>query len=158
MKHILILCSHVYGPNEKIHIHRSVSQHWRTQFSRSGRKCNPNIIFTRMQDEVFHLNLAFTYMRSSLICIWGTGLNRSKPDHSELDHAEPNLGLHCQIMWHLHFSEILHSIVWYFFTNISGQSVGVSFKGQEMQKREHSMTEINWHNLLFWDFVHHLIT
>jgi len=30
-------------------------------------------------------------------------------------------------------------------------------KGQKIQKREYSMSEVDWDSLLFWDFVHHLI-
>jgi len=29
--------------------------------------------------------------------------------------------------------------------------------GQEIQKRTQSMTEVNCHKLLFWDFIHYLI-
>jgi len=36
----------------------------------------------------------------------------AKPDHSELDHVEPNQGLHCQIMWDLCSSEILCIVQW----------------------------------------------
>jgi len=45
MKHILILWSHVYGPNETMrwYTHSSVSQHWQMSFSHSERTCNPNI-------------------------------------------------------------------------------------------------------------------
>jgi len=38
--------------------------------------------------------------------------DRSKPDPSKLDSAEPNEGLDCQIMWELCSSEILHSVEW----------------------------------------------
>jgi hypothetical protein len=128
------------------------------QFSHHGRQCNPNTIFTEMQDELYHLNLTFTCMRSYKICIWGTELDSSKPSNSESDHAEPNLGLHCQIMWNLRSSEILCSAMWYFHTNVLGQPISPRIKGQEIPKRENGTMEINWHNYLLWEFVHHLIT
>jgi len=34
-------------------------------------------------------------------------------------------------------------------TSVLGKSIGPIFKGQEIQKREQSMPEINWHNF-FW--------
>jgi len=37
-----------------------------------------------------------------------------------------------------------------FITGILGQPVGPFFKSQEIQKKQHTMTEIIWHNLLFW--------
>jgi len=36
-------------------------------------------------------------------------------------------------------------------TNVSGQPVGPIFEGQEIRRREDSMTEVNRHSLLFWD-------
>jgi len=35
---------------------------------------------------------------------------------------------------------------------LSGQPIGPSFKGQEIQKTEHSIKEVNCHNLLFREF------
>ena len=39
-----------------------------------------------------------------------------------------------------------------------GTTYQPSFKVQEIPKKEHSMTEVSWHSLLFLDTVHHLIT
>ena len=71
----------------------------------------------------------------------------AKPDRSEPDHAETNQGLLQQtVLWGLCSSEILCSLEWKLLTNVLGQ-------GSKNQKREHSMSEINWHSLLFWYFV-----
>jgi len=48
----------------------------------------------------------------------------------------------CAPLWY-------YSIEWQFITGVSGQHIGPFFKSQEVQKRQHSMIEINWHNLLF---------
>ena len=74
-------------------------------------------------------------MRSTQICIWST-----KPDRAKLDRSEPD-------MWSQTKA----------FTDVLGQPIGPSFQSQENQKREHGTTEVNWHNLLFWDSVYHLI-
>ena len=47
-----------------------------------------------MQDKVFPLNLAFECLRSSR----NNEADSAKLDHSELDHAEPNQGLHLEII------------------------------------------------------------
>jgi len=70
-----------------------------------------NTVFTQMQDKVSSLNLALDYVRLSLICEWTTELDHIEPDCSELDHAEPNHGLHHQIiMLDPCSTEILHSV------------------------------------------------
>jgi hypothetical protein len=59
--------------------------------------------------------------------------------------AEPHQGLHRHIaMWYLRCSEVYttSSVIW---LDVSGQSIGPIFKGQEIQKREHKTTEVNWH-------------
>jgi hypothetical protein len=67
---------------------------------------------------------------------------------TELDHAEPNQGPHCQfIIRDLRSSEILRSMEWLYLTNISGQPLSPIFKGQEIQKGEQCTTEVNWHKL-----------
>jgi hypothetical protein len=66
-----------------------------------------------------------------------------------LRYVEQNQGLHHQIMWNLRSSEILHSADWQFHTDILGQPISPTFKGQEIQKTEYSTTEVKWHNLLF---------
>jgi hypothetical protein len=74
--------------------------------------------------------------------------------------AEPNHGLHHQIMWHLQSSEILHSVTWYSMViryQRFGTTYGSRVKGQEIQMTEHSTAEVSWHSLLFWDCVHCLI-
>ena len=74
----------------------------------------------------------------------------------EPEHAEPNQGLHHQIiMWDLHSSEIVRSIECQLLTDISGQPISPSFNGQEIQERER---EVNWQNLMFWDFVRRIIS
>ena len=40
--------------------------------------------------------------------------------------------------------------------NVLGQPIGPNFKGQEIQKKERSMTEDNWQYLFCVHFVHHL--
>ena len=47
-----------------------------------------------MQDKVFPLNLAFECLKFSK----NNDVDSAKPDHSELDHAEPNQGPHLQII------------------------------------------------------------
>jgi len=106
-----------------------------------------------MQDEVCYLNLVLMYVRSSKIHVWNAELHRAKQDH-----AEPNQGLHHQIiMWVLHSSGILLSIDWWFLIDVSEWPISPIFKSQEIQKREESMTVVNSHSFLFWDTVHHLI-
>jgi hypothetical protein len=76
----------------------------------------------------------------------------AKLDRSEMDHVEPNYGLHHQIiMWDLHSSELLHSVQCnpyrHFWTTDRYHLQG------SRNPKEQSMNEVNWHNLLFWDFV-----
>jgi hypothetical protein len=95
--------------------------------------------------EFLHIDSAFITGRVILkeVC------NRAKPDHMELDYAEPNQGLHRQIIiWDLCSSEILRSAEWSFCTDILGQPISPIVKSQEIQKRGHSLTEDNWHNLI----------
>jgi hypothetical protein len=70
--------------------------------------------------------------------VWSIELHHVKPDGSELDLAEPNQGLQCQIIWDLLTSEILRSLEFLFHTIVSGQPIEPSFKGQEIQKHEES--------------------
>jgi hypothetical protein len=42
-----------------------------------------------------------------------------------------------------------------FPTNVLGQPIGPSFKGQEIQKREQSLSEADTN---FWDLIPHLIS
>jgi hypothetical protein len=68
--------------------------------------------------------------------------------YKALNHTTPwfalNHGLYCQIiMGDLCSSEILRSVEWQFPTNISGQIVGPTFKGQEIQKRQYCTIEVN---------------
>jgi len=66
-------------------------------------------IFTQMQDKISSLNFLLKYVRSTYICIWSTEPDRAKLECSEPDHAQPNQGVHNQIIkWDLHSSEILH--------------------------------------------------
>jgi hypothetical protein len=70
----------------------------------------------------------YTYI---LICVQSAELECAKPDHSELDRAEPNQGLHHQIIiWDLRSSVLLRSVQWSFLADISGQPIGTIFKGQ----------------------------
>ena len=63
---------------------------------------------------------------------------------TEPDNVESNHGLHCRIiMWDLCSFQILCSIEWSFFTDISEKTVDSIFKGPEIQKREDSMIEVN---------------
>ena len=66
-----------------------------------------------MQDETFPLNLALKYVMLSEIRVWSAEPDHAKLDRFDLDHSEPNRGLHRQIvMWNLHFSEMLCSAEW----------------------------------------------
>ena len=57
------------------------------------------------------------------------------------NYAEPNQGLHCQIiMLDLCSSEILHNVEWWFLTDILGEPIGSTFKGQEIQKGDQGTT------------------
>jgi hypothetical protein len=82
--------------------------------------------------------------------MWGhlhirsTELERAKPDRLGPDRELPNQGLHSQIvMCDLCCSEILRSVEWYFITDVLDQPISGILKGQEIQKREKSMTELN---------------
>ena len=61
------------------------------------------------------------------------------------------------VMWDLRSSEILHSVEQQFLINVSGLSIGPIFERPEIQKRDHNMTEVNWYDIPFWDFVHHVM-
>jgi len=74
--------------------------------------CPPWLSKLKCKMRVFPLNLALKYVSSSDIHIWSAELDRGKLDLSEPDHAEPNQGLHHQIMCDLHSSEIFHGIEW----------------------------------------------
>jgi len=85
-------------------------------------------------------------------------VDHAKLDHSELDLAEQNQGLHRQIiMQDMPSSGILHSIESSFVINALVQPIGPIYRNQEIQKGEESTTEVNRHSLLFWDSVHCLI-
>jgi hypothetical protein len=91
------------------------------------------------------------HVRSSSICVRSTKPDSGKPDRSELDHVDPKQGLCCPICetWD---SEMLRS------NKISGQPISPSFKGQEIQKTEQSMTPVNRHNSLLCEFICCLIS
>ena len=102
-------------------------------------------VCNQMQDEVFSVNLAPTYARSSEIRVWST-----KPDNSEPDYVEPNQGMHCQIiMWDLCSAGILCSVEWQFLFNVSGQPIGPIFKHQEIQKENTARLKLT-DSLLFF--------
>jgi len=62
-----------------------------------------------MQDKVSSLNLLLKYVRSPYICVWNSEADQAKPECSELDHAEPNQGLHNTLnKCDLHSTETLH--------------------------------------------------
>jgi hypothetical protein len=44
---------------------------------------------------------------------------------------------------HVRSAGILHSRGWYSLTNVLGQPISPTFKGQEIQKKEQSMTEVH---------------
>jgi hypothetical protein len=45
--------------------------------------------------------------------------------------------------------ELLSSVEWQLFTDISVQRIGPICKGQDIQKREQNMTDVDWHSLFF---------
>ena len=66
-----------------------------------------------MQDEVFSLNLALKYVRSSWIHVWSAEPDHATPDCSEPDQVESNQDRQHQIiMWDLHLVDILRSTEW----------------------------------------------
>jgi len=103
-------------------------------------------IYSNARQGFFSLNLALKCVRTFLNshmkrrtgpCQTGSlwiGLCGVKPRH-----ASPNL----------RYSELLRSVEWYFLTDISVQRIGPIYKGQEIQKREQRMTDVNWHSLIF---------
>ena len=70
-------------------------------------------IFTRMQDEVFLLNLALKYKRSSKICLRRAEPDCTKADCSTLYHVQPNQGLHHQIKCKQIRDKSMVKINWY---------------------------------------------
>jgi hypothetical protein len=82
-----------------------------------------------MQDEVFPLSLALTYVKFTY------EPHCAQQDRSELDHVEPNHFLHCHIVIRdFHSSELLKSVEWKFLAEVLGQPINPIFKGQEIQK------------------------
>jgi hypothetical protein len=66
-----------------------------------------------MQDEIFPLDLALKYVRSSSIHVWNTKLDHATLGHSELDCVESNQDLQHQIvMWDLRLVDVLCSTEW----------------------------------------------
>jgi hypothetical protein len=89
--------------------------------------------------KLFPLNLALkceVVLNSRTKCQSGP----HKPDCSEQDHEEPNHCLHHQIMCS---SGILHGAESKFLTNILGPPIDPIFKHRKIQKREHSMTDVD---------------
>jgi len=89
--------------------------------------------------KLFPLNLALkceVILNSCTKCQSGP----RKPDCSEPEHVEPNHGLHHQIM---RSSGILNGAESKFLTNILGPPIDPIFKHRKIQKREHSMTDVN---------------
>ena len=107
--------------------------------------------FAEVQNKFFSLNLALQYAGSSWICVWNV-----KVGYSELDHAEPNQGLHCQIiMCDLHSCPILCNYASYSdYTDSKSVSTTMVKKSK---KGEHCIIEVSWHILLYWVHVHHQI-
>jgi hypothetical protein len=112
-------------------------------------------IFTWMQDEVFSLNssnmwghLKFAYESSVL---HRPNLDRSDPDHRSQTMVSITK-LSCEI-----------SAVLRFYTALSGNSLvtfwdNLCVPSTSVMKSKRMETEINWNSLLFWDFVHYLIS
>jgi hypothetical protein len=74
-----------------------------------------------------------------------------------LDHAEPNHGLHHQIIQlNLLSSGVLHGAESKFLTDVLGQLLGLIFKHQKIKKREHSTTDANCLNL-FWGGTYYIV-
>jgi len=107
-------------------------------------------IFIQAQDEVFSLNAALQFARPSCNSLvkFQAGLLWNGPCRAQT-----------QISIAKSLREIFTLFQYYVAhggnTNISGQYISLNFK--EIQKGEHSMIEVSWHNLLFWDCVLHLI-
>jgi len=77
--------------------------------------------------------------------------HRTGPCRAKSRPASPN-HVKFALFWHIMRHRVLIS-----YTEISGQPIGPVLKGQEIQKREHSVCEVNWHNLFFLGLVHNLI-
>jgi len=112
-------------------------------------------IFTWMQDEVFSFNSS---------SMWGhlkfayeiTVLHRPNPDCSDPDHQSQTMvcitKLSCEI------SALLR-----YYTALSGNSLvmcrdNLCIPSTSVKKSKRMETEINWNSLLFWDFIHYLIS
>jgi hypothetical protein len=79
----------------------------------------------------------------------------AEPDHSESDDTEPNQDKHHQTC--LVRSALFWDIMQPRVETVVGQPTGPNFKGQNIQKTKHSMTEVKWHSLIFWNIVYRLI-
>ena len=92
----------------------------------------------------FFLKFGGKYVRSSEIHIWRT--KWVQPNQITLNQTMQTHTKACITQWFV------------FCTDILGHPIGPIFKGQVIEKREQSPPEVNWHSLLFWGFVHHLIS
>ena len=102
-------------------------------------------IFTPMQDKVYSTNLALKCMKSSEIHIWS-----AKPDCSDPDQQSQTkacITKSCEVCALLRY-----------YTVQSGNSALMFQDNLSVPKKEQSLREDNWHNLLFWDLVHCLIS
>jgi len=109
-------------------------------------------ICSRMQDEDFSLKysaqICEVILNSHMKC--QTGLLWTRPYTAKPEHAPPNHHVRSLFFWDV----LQHWVVipyWRFGTTYWSQLQG------SRNPKEQSMTEVNWHNLLFWDFVHCLI-
>jgi len=69
-------------------------------------------IYSNTRLDIFTLNLALKYVRSSSIRTWSIETDDAKPDHSEQYHVEPHQ-VRCQIIiCDLYSSKILCSVGW----------------------------------------------
>jgi len=114
------------------------------------------LVFTQMQVKVFTLkycveicDFILNLRRKCQTGLFWTGPCRAKPRHVLPNDHE----------WSLLFWDITQCRV-VTVTNISGPVISPILKGQEIENREQSMTEVNWHSLSFFlslFFVHCLI-
>jgi len=106
--------------------------------------------FTPMQDEISSTNLALKHMKSSQIHIWSakrkphqTGLLWFRPSRAKPRPASPN--------------HVRSALFWY-YTVQSSNSAPMFQDNLSVPKKEQSLREEMWRNLLVWNLVHCLIS
>jgi len=113
-------------------------------------------VFTWEQDEVFSLKFG-TQIREVTLNMHMTCWTASCQTGSLCTRScKPNHGLHQQIIvWDLNAADTLQhwAVIPYKCFGTTYQS---HLQGSRIPKQQ-STSEVNWHNLPFWDFVHPLI-